>query len=178
MCSLRWMRNVPLACSWPVLFSSADKRYIFVVLVSFVTRLTRWVPLEEQELPTLSEHMSTPPDCSGVRITRSLVLYVCFVDRCLSLCTFSFGHCVVCSSSIYGFWLPPFGIFKLSLNVFICNKHHTVDKRGIFDNQLGVLWVFPPGRLRYRSTKLIRHCVCVHTCSSSYLCRPNVPRSC
>ena len=21
-------------------------------------------------------------------------------------CTFSFGHCVVCSSSIYGFWLP------------------------------------------------------------------------
>ena len=35
-----------------------------------------------------------------------LVLYVCFVDRCLSFCTFSFGHCVVCSSSIYGFWLP------------------------------------------------------------------------
>ena len=28
---------------------------------------------------------------------------VCFVDRCLSLCTFSFGRCVVCSSSIYGF---------------------------------------------------------------------------
>jgi hypothetical protein len=24
----------------------------------------------------------------------------------LSFCTFSFGHCVVCSSSIYGFWLP------------------------------------------------------------------------
>ena len=29
-----------------------------------------------------------------------------FVDRCLSFCTFSFGLCVVCSSSIYGFWLP------------------------------------------------------------------------
>ena len=41
---------------------------------------------------------------SGVRVTRSLVLYVCFVDRCLSFCLFSFGHCVVCSS-IYGFWL-------------------------------------------------------------------------
>ena len=25
---------------------------------------------------------------------------------CLSFCTFSFVHCVVCSSSIYGFWLP------------------------------------------------------------------------
>jgi hypothetical protein len=39
---------------------------------------------------------------SGVHVSRSLVLYVCFVDRCLSFCTFSFGHCVVCSS-IYGF---------------------------------------------------------------------------
>ena len=35
-----------------------------------------------------------------------LVLCVCFVDRCLSFWTFSFGHCVVCSSSIYGIWLP------------------------------------------------------------------------
>ena len=43
---------------------------------------------------------------SEVRDTRSLVLYVCFVDRCLSFCPFSFGHCVVCPSSIYGFWLP------------------------------------------------------------------------
>ena len=28
-----------------------------------------------------------------------LVLCVYFVDRCLSLCTFSFGHCVVCRAS-------------------------------------------------------------------------------
>jgi hypothetical protein len=41
---------------------------------------------------------------SGVRVTRSLVSCVCFVDRCLSFCTFSFRHCVVCSSSIDGFW--------------------------------------------------------------------------
>ena len=46
---------------------------------------------------------SSSPVFSGVRVTRSLVLYVCFVDRCLSFCAFSFGHCVVCSSSIYGF---------------------------------------------------------------------------
>jgi hypothetical protein len=46
------------------------------------------------------------PVFSGVRVTRSLVLYECFVDRYLSFSTFSFGHCVVCSSSIYGFWLP------------------------------------------------------------------------
>ena len=72
---------------------------------AFVTRLTRRVPLVEQELLTFPEHLSSPPVFSGVRITRSLVLYVCFVYRCLPFCTFSFGHCVVCSSSIYGFWL-------------------------------------------------------------------------
>ena len=72
----------------------------------FVTRLTRRVPLVEQELLTLPEHLISSPVLSGVRVARSLVLYVCFVDRCLSFCTFSFGHCVVCSSSIYGFWLP------------------------------------------------------------------------
>jgi len=43
------------------------------------------------------------PGFSEVRATRSLVLYACFADRCLSFCTFSFGHYVVCSSSIYGF---------------------------------------------------------------------------
>ena len=57
----------------------------------------------EQELFTLPEHLSSPPVFSEVRVTQSLVLYVYFVDRCLSFCNFSFGHCVVCSSSIYGF---------------------------------------------------------------------------
>ena len=40
---------------------------------------------------------------SGVCYTRSLVLYECFVDRCLSFYTFSLGHCVVCSSLVYEF---------------------------------------------------------------------------
>ena len=66
----------------------------------FVTILTRRVPLEEHELFTLPEHMSSPSIFSGVRATRSLVLYVCFVNRCLCVCAFSFGHCVC--SSIYG----------------------------------------------------------------------------
>ena len=83
------------------------------LITGFVTSLTRPVPLVDQELPTLPKHLSSPPVFSGVRVTRSLVLYVCFVDRCLSFCTFFFGHWAVCSSSIYGFWLPPFGIFKL-----------------------------------------------------------------
>ena len=61
--------------------------------------------LVEQKLLPLPEYLSSPPVFSEVSVTRSLVLYVCFVDRCLSFCTFSFGHCVVCSSSICGFWL-------------------------------------------------------------------------
>ena len=92
---------------------SCDINEILLKVV-FITRLTRRVPLVEQELLTLPEHLSSPPVFSGVRVTRSLVFYVCFVDRCLPFCTFSFRHCVVCSSSIYGFWLP-FGIFKLFL---------------------------------------------------------------
>ena len=45
------------------------------------------------------------PSFSDVHVAWSLAFYVCLVDRCLSCCTFSFGHCVVCPS-IYGFWLP------------------------------------------------------------------------
>ena len=45
------------------------------------------------------DYLSSPPVFSGVRVIRSLAqLCVCFVDRCLSFCTCSFDHCVVCSS--------------------------------------------------------------------------------
>ena len=67
----------------------------------------------------LSKNLSSPPIFNGVRVTRSLVLCVCFLDRCLFFCPFSFGHFVVCSSSIYRFWLP-LCIFKLFL--WICRK--------------------------------------------------------
>jgi hypothetical protein len=50
--------------------------------------------------------LNSPPGFSGVCVSRSLVLCVCFVDRCLSFCTFSFGLFVVCSSLMYRFWLP------------------------------------------------------------------------
>ena len=51
-----------------------------------------------------------------IHVARPLVLYVCFVDCCLSFWTFSFGHCVVCSS-IYGFWLPLWNLQALLINV-------------------------------------------------------------
>ena len=57
----------------------------------------------EQELLTLPQHPGSPPGFNAVRVTRSLVLYVYFVDRCLSLCPFSFGDCFVWPISIDGF---------------------------------------------------------------------------
>jgi hypothetical protein len=61
------------------------------------------------------------PNFSGVRVTQSLVLCVCFEDRCLSFCSFFLAimlsvllRCtdsyylfdIFCSSSMYGFLLP------------------------------------------------------------------------
>jgi hypothetical protein len=60
----------------------------------------------EQELPTLPEHMSSSPNFSGVRVTRSLVLCECFLDRCLSFYPFVLRF----TDSDYSF-----GIFKLFL---------------------------------------------------------------
>ena len=78
--------------------------------------LTR-VSLVEHQLLTLPEHLSSPPGFIGVRFTRSLVLYICFVDRCLSFwslcCLFFFdlrilinplvssnSSCLLCPSSM------------------------------------------------------------------------------
>jgi hypothetical protein len=33
-----------------------------------------------------------------VRFTQSLVFVMCFVDHYLAFCTFSLGHCIICSS--------------------------------------------------------------------------------
>ena len=85
------------------------------LITEFITRLTWRVPLVEQEQHTLPEHLSSPPVFSGVGVTRSLVLCLYFVDRCSSFFTFSFGHCIVCPSSIYRFWLPPFDMLDIQI---------------------------------------------------------------
>ena len=113
---------------WPQICSTSRSFPHSWLITGFVTRLTRLVPLVEQELLILPEHLSSPPVCSGVRVTRSLVLCVCLVDRWLSLCTFSFGHCVVCSS-IYGFWLP---LWYLQTLFSICLNLSHLKLQGIF----------------------------------------------
>ena len=61
------------------------------LITGFVTRLTRRVPLVEQELLTLPEHLSSHPVFSGViRVTRSLVLCVMFCRSLFVLLYFFF----------------------------------------------------------------------------------------
>ena len=57
---------------------------------------------------------------NGVRASRSLVLhgYVCFVDRCLSFCPFSFRHCVLSFFDVR-ILITPFSIFKLFLIAYL-----------------------------------------------------------
>ena len=93
----------PLWLGWPLWNVSFSPSRL---ITGFVTRLTQRGPLVDKELLNLPEHLGSSPVFSGARFTRSVVVYVCFVVRCLSFCSFSFCHCVVCSSSIYGFWLP------------------------------------------------------------------------
>jgi len=40
----------------------------------------------------------------------------------LSFCPFSFGHCVVWSSSIYGFWLPLWYLQTLLIYIQTANR--------------------------------------------------------
>ena len=67
----------------------------------YVIQQTVYIPMGTNGAPLLTDLLLYS---YGSEFTQGLL---CFVDRCLSVCTFSFGHCVVCSSLIYGFWLPP-----------------------------------------------------------------------
>ena len=106
--TMAWFPAMAYLChKWPWICSTCLKHFpILSSFTGFVTRLTRRVPLVEQELPTHPEHLSASPIVSGICITRSFVLCICYVDRCLSFCSFYFGHCVVCFSPICKFWLP------------------------------------------------------------------------
>ena len=79
------------------------------LITGLVTKVTRRVSLVEHDLLTIPEHPSSPRDFSGIHFAQFLVF-------CIALCRslFVVGHCVVCPSSIYGFWFH-FGIFKIFL---------------------------------------------------------------
>ena len=77
--------------------------------------LSRWVPLVEQELLTLSENMCSHPVFIGVRVTRSLVLWVCFVDR-FSPFVLLWPLCCLCFINL---WITPLKSSNSSFTVFL-----------------------------------------------------------
>ena len=88
------------------------------LITGFLTRLILRVPL--LELHTLPKQLNSPPVFCGVRVNQSLVLCVCFVDRCLFFWFFFLLTIVLfvllrLSDSDYSF-----GIFKL----FFYNIQH------------------------------------------------------
>jgi len=78
----------------------------------FVTRVTRRMSLVQQELFTLSEHMSSPSILSRVRFGRSLVFCVVF---CRSLFVL-FCLAILLANSVYGLWLPIWYLQTLNCN--------------------------------------------------------------
>ena len=73
------------------------------LIIEFVIRVTRRVLHVEQELPTLPEHLSSPPVLSGIRNARSLVFRVMFCKP-LFVCFFVFLSLYCQSCSVYCFW--------------------------------------------------------------------------
>jgi hypothetical protein len=68
----------------------------------FVTEATQRVPLVEQELLTLPEHLNLLSVFSGIRVARSLVFCVVFSRLLFVLLSFFFWQ-LYRLSSIYGF---------------------------------------------------------------------------
>ena len=89
----------------------------------------------KQELLTFPEHLNSPPVFSGVRVTRSLVLCVCFVDRCLFFCTFFFWPlcCLLTSLGVFlqiadpsVAWRVVFDMCNYNSMLYVQNKCNTI----------------------------------------------------
>ena len=78
-----WIRQIKNSCDPLFCESHFDSKFFFQINVREYRKGNRhWTIQRIWQL-------------CGVHVTRPLVLCVCFVDHCLSFCTFSFSHCVV-----------------------------------------------------------------------------------
>ena len=105
----KWSKHGPfnLARYVPLVVSTSRSFPRSWLITGFVTRITRRVSLVEQQLPILPVHLSSPPAFNGVRVTRSLVLYVLLYFLFWPLCCLFFFDI----DSDY-----PFDVFKLFLS--------------------------------------------------------------
>ena len=111
----KWRGNLTDEIVWFLFLSVWDILVLYLLYkpscMQFPAKLLSSLPnfctlLQLHRVNRLTPRLS-PQLFSEVRVTRSLVLYICFVDHCLSFCTFSFGHCVVCSSLILRILITP-----------------------------------------------------------------------
>jgi hypothetical protein len=79
------------------------------LIIGFVTRLTRRVPLVEQELPTPPEHLSLPPFLWGS--CYSFFSFMCMVCRSLFVFLYLF-FLPLWMYTAYTFLNPPFFLLK------------------------------------------------------------------
>jgi hypothetical protein len=79
------------------------------------------------------------PSISGVRVKRSLALCVSFVDRCLSFCTFSLGHYIFCSPSIYEYPIDIFKLFRYRNNTQLASKWYRYKNNNSSKHQMNPL---------------------------------------
>jgi hypothetical protein len=93
---------------WPQICFICRKYFPVLSAITIYYRVCNYINTTSATSGSWSTDPSGAPEFtpvfSGISVTWPFVLYVCFVGRCFSYCTFSFGHCVVCYS-IYGFWL-------------------------------------------------------------------------
>ena len=105
-----WFTLIPLGGLYPVVAQKlcpvstgvvmlhTTRQWCCYTLWNFVW-LTRRIPLVEQELLTLPEHLSSSPVFSGARVTRSLVLCVIFCRSLFLLLSYFFWS--LCGMSFF-----------------------------------------------------------------------------
>ena len=127
--------------------------------------------LAEQELFTLPDHLSSYPVFGGVRVTQSFVLYVCFVDRCLSFCTLFFWPLCCLFSFDIRILITPFGIFKLFLRSFKCLVCQQILLFTIFVLDSCMLCLFPLFKSKHNQNPSISECpgiMCAMYCKHGF----------
>ena len=89
----------------------------------------------EQELSTVQEHMSSPSMLSGVRVTRSLVICVCFVDRCL----YFWPLCCLFTDSDNPPLVSSYSSCKVNVTTSLCTTVYYSVKRHDFIEHYSIL---------------------------------------
>jgi hypothetical protein len=114
----------------------------------------------------------------GIRIAQSLVFFVVFCRSCVLL---SFGHCVVCSSLIYIFWLPFWYLYclfsetemyilhsQLMLNLFFALSCLCCYCREEFEDTKRVIRICISKKNRQLTTSVVIGTDCIGSCKSNY----------